>query len=370
MKFKRNGIREAGFQFSEEAVIVLRTEWQNFAKKITRYPKKFSGKGVVYTAGGVKYITCAWVSISLLRNSGCSLPIELWYLGNELSKGIIGAFSGLDVEFRNFLELGRTDFTGFMLKPLAIINSRFAEILFLDADNNCVSNPEYLFSLPSYKSYGCIFWPDYFRTSKNNSMWNIVDVKSDDLPEQESGQILINKEQCWKELQLCLYFNKYSEFYYRILYGDKDTFRFAWLALKSNFYMIEHPAGSCGYKRNEIFYGHTMVQHDNEGKILFLHRNLLKWDITKRGEICWEVIKEFKNNSKKRVITITSAPTGWGVNLLGDVYEIDFNACFNNYESICLHFLSQWRDSKEYKTFLEFSYFAKYRRDLDSDFIP
>lgn len=341
MQFRKNGIRHAPYQFSEGDITILKNDWQAYAAKNKKFPKSFSGRGIVFTAGGVKYTTCAWVSISLLRELGCTLPIELWYLGNEISEEVIRSFESLDVEFRNFHELGKVGLTGYMLKPLAIINSRFKEVLFLDADNNCVENPEYLFSLDVYKEYGCVFWPDYFRTSKTNSIWSITGTKAYGMPEQESGQILVNKEKCWQELHLCLYFNKLSKYYYRILYGDKDTFKFAWLALESKFHMVEHSAGACGYKENGHFYGHTMVQHDSLGKILFLHRHLLKWDLTKKDEISWTYIKKFNENATRKKIVFKESPTGLGLDLIGDVNETEFKLVFGDLELKCLEFLQR-----------------------------
>lgn len=360
-QFRRNGIRHAPYQFTEEDNNILRNDWQSFVAKKKRMPKAFCGKGIVFTAGGIKYTTCAWVAVSLLRSVGCNLPIEFWYLGNEISKEVVESFETLNVEFRNFNEIGKVALAGFMLKPLAIIHSRFKEVLFLDADNNCVKDPEYLFSSEEYKQHGCIFWPDYFKTSKSNSIWSIIGTHTYNIPEQESGQILINKERCWQELQLCLYFNRLSKYYYRILFGDKDTFKFAWLALKSTFYMVEHPVGSCGFKENEHFCGNTMVQHDPTGEILFLHRNLLKWDLTKSSEISWTHIKRFNEGAKRKGVFFKNSSKGLCLDLTGDTNEIEFESLFNGIEIKCLDFLNQWRNSEVYGKFMHYSYFAKNR---------
>jgi len=81
----------------------------------------------------------------------------------------------------------------------------------LDADNTCGVNPEFLFHVGEYEKYGAIFWPDFWETSKDNPIWEIAGVKYREMKEQESGQIIINKERCWKELNLCLYFNKMNK---------------------------------------------------------------------------------------------------------------------------------------------------------------
>jgi len=362
MPFKANGIRLSSKKFGTEDIITLREDWKEFAKKIPKYKNKFKGKGIVYTAGGLRYTTCAIVSISMLRETGCKLPVELWYLGNELSQDVIETFKSLDVVCRNFLEIGKVNLTGYMLKPLAIINSSFEEVLFIDADNNCVSDPTDLFDCAQYLESGALFWPDYWKTSKNNSIWSIIDTKTYDVPEQESGQIIVNKRKCWKELELCLHFNKLGMYYYQIIHGDKDTFKFAWLALKSPFNMIQYPVGSCGYMLGGYFFGTTMVQHHPNGKVLFLHRNLLKWDVTKEDEYSWEIIKTFKVNTKNKRILLKDSPEGHlAVDIEGEISVYDFNECFGDYESKCLAFLKKWKDSVVYKDFLEYSHFSANR---------
>jgi hypothetical protein len=48
------------------------------------YPAdRFSGRGVVIAAGGIKFQINAWVNIRMLRMLGCDLPIECWYLGPD-----------------------------------------------------------------------------------------------------------------------------------------------------------------------------------------------------------------------------------------------------------------------------------------------
>ena len=46
------------------------------------YPEnRFSGRGIVICAGGLRYFTNAYVSASVLRRHGCTLPIQFWHLG-------------------------------------------------------------------------------------------------------------------------------------------------------------------------------------------------------------------------------------------------------------------------------------------------
>ena len=48
----------------------------------------------------------------------------------------------------------------FQYKLMAIVGSSFSEVLWLDADNTAVRNPEYLFDLPEFRSNGALFWPE------------------------------------------------------------------------------------------------------------------------------------------------------------------------------------------------------------------
>ncbi|KAG9398945.1 hypothetical protein AC1031_012267, partial [Aphanomyces cochlioides] len=67
-------------------------------------------------------------------------------------------------------------------------------------------------------------------------------------------------------------------------WGDKDLFRFAWMKSQTPFHMIQKPPGSAGVKHitYNLFCGHTMVQHDPAGRIVFFHRNT--YELTGRAD--------------------------------------------------------------------------------------
>ncbi len=347
--FKKNGIREVDLIIDDEGIAYLKDSWSAHIKNLAPYPEsKYKGKGVVMCAGGVKYFTCAWIAITQLRNTGCTLPIELWYLGEELSAEVILQLGTLNVICKNFRDHLTTKLTGIMLKPLAILHSQFNEILFLDADNHCLRDPGYLFGTPQYLQYGTIFWPDYWKTSPENPIWKIVNSEDYTGCEQESGQLLVNKQSCWKEINLCLFFNESHAVYHKLLHGDKDTFRFAWIALKSKFFMVTKDVASCGFIKNRKFIGTTMVQHSLEGDILFFHRNLLKWDITKPGEFTWERIKEFKSAAVLKEYHCQ----GYLMDLSGEILEYDVPEVIREMERFCLVTLERLRASDFYARFL------------------
>jgi hypothetical protein len=74
-------------------------------------------------------------------------------------------FERLGVELVDSLEVRPNQpfgvVAGWQNKPFALVHSKFEEVLFLDADNFCLRNPEFLFDEPRYQASGCAFWPDF-----------------------------------------------------------------------------------------------------------------------------------------------------------------------------------------------------------------
>jgi alpha 1,2-mannosyltransferase len=353
--FTEDFIRQNSFRASRSVVRQLKGNWRAFAASISQYPGIYYGKGIVICAGGQTYTTCAWVNISMLRYLGCTLPIELWYNQDELNEGMIRKFGLLDVVCRNCADYVKGGMNGFLMKPFAILNSSFREVLFLDADNNCVKDPACLFESFAYREHGAVFWPDIWKTASNNAIWDILDFNDSGSFEQESGQLVIDKAKCWSVLNLCLYFNTCSEVYYQMLLGDKDTFRLSWKALGQSFYMVPVPVALGGYTNNENnFHGFSLVQHDVNGEILFLHRNAIKWSKSDPGQPLWTHIKRRKIGGKHVAFKARSSEVVKHLtDMSGDVEMLPFRDMFNDYEDICLDFLKDLRSSNVYRRYVE-----------------
>lgn len=237
------------------------------------------GRGIVICGGGVKYLPGAWICIQMLRRLGCELPIQLWHLGEkEIDDSIRLIFHPLGVEcvdghlvrHRHPVRI----LNGWELKPFAIIHSPFKEVLYLDADNVPVENPEYLFETPEFLDTGAVFWPDFGRLASDRAIWRLCGVEYRDEPEFESGQILVDKERCWRALQLTMWYNEYSDYFYKHMHGDKETFHMAWRKLGQAYSMPS--------KRIRRLVA-TMCQHDFKGRRVFQHRNLDKWSLFRRN---------------------------------------------------------------------------------------
>jgi len=265
-------------------------EWKSFARALPEYPAgKFGDKGIIIVAGG-RYLEPAVVQIEMLRKSGCDLRIQVWHVGNEeMTDDHRTILEPFNVETRNF-----EDFVGpemlkpiranvgmrlFQLKPLALLHSDLEDIMLLDSDNVPIRDPSYLFNTPEFQETGTIFWPDYWQTSNENPIWSVIGVEPTSDWEQESGQLVLRKETAWKAINLCVHMN--SEFYMKLLNGDKDTFRFSWIATGVPYVMVDllpTPIGTLKelHSKESGFCSHTMLQHDLDGEPLFVHHNQIK----------------------------------------------------------------------------------------------
>jgi hypothetical protein len=222
----------------------------------------------------------------MLRRFGCTLPIELWHRGpREMTSEMKRLLEPYEVEFRDAFAVAREypvrRLDGWELKPYAIVNSRFAEVLYIDADNVVVRNPEFLFETALYQETGSLFWQDLSneildQAYLKNRAWDLLGLPVRDEPQFESGQLLVDKRRCWRPLQLTLHLNEHSDFYYAAFFGDKDTFHLAWRKLDQEYSLNPHPPGVLGANW-------VLVQFGPDGDRLFQHRCNAKWTITERN---------------------------------------------------------------------------------------
>lgn len=247
---------------------------------------KFDGRGIVLVGGNSGTLKGIRTTLSMLKEYGCKLPVEVHYLDGELNKADIGNLTSSGVvTVRNLGDAGNLfpvhkkagkGGKSFHIKTAAMINSAFREILYLDSDSMPVRNPEYLFDSKDYLRTGTMFFPDFWKTHFTNPIWTITDTPIVDEWENESGQILLDKEKRWDVLLLANHFNRDGDFYFQLINGDKDTLRFASKALRKEYYMVPTFLTCGGLIWQDRFCGNTMVQHDHKGAVQFIHANLVK----------------------------------------------------------------------------------------------
>jgi len=107
----------------------------------------------------------------------------------------------------------------------------------------------------------------------------------------------LNKEQSWVPLLLSMFLQLDHTFYFKIVLGDKDTFRMAWKAARTPYYMVQHPVAIAGRIRQGQFCGHTMVQRDATGEILFAHTTSMKSTQALSEGRTWEALQYLDRTS-------------------------------------------------------------------------
>jgi hypothetical protein len=260
-------------------------------------------RGIVIAGGGLKYFPSVWVCINLVRHFGCKLPIQLWYLGDgefdPYMKRLLKPFGVECVDARKLeKDIPCRILCGWELKPYSTLHSPFAQVLFLDADNGVVRDPTYLFDTPQLQEHGAIFWPDYACWTLKPEVWQIfgMDWMVPQAQKEiafESGQYLIDKTRCWRELRMALWYAEHSDFVFRVVYGDKECFHLAWRFLGTEYAM---PRKAPGWNQ------HTIVQYDFADQIVFQHRCQDKWRLAgnrrnnslANEELCFNLVADLR----------------------------------------------------------------------------
>lgn len=273
-------------------------------------------RGIVIPAGGARMFTCAWVSVRMLREVlKTRLPIQVWHLGpQEMSPAMAGLLAEQDVEIVDAEALAGAHHPGalggFELKSFALLNCPFREVILLDADNLPLIDPEELLDLAAFRETGAMFWPDIVSLLPASRIWELCGVPYRAMPSFESGQAVIDRVRCHAGLSLSWFMNRHSKLVYRHIYGDKDTFLLAWLALGQPFYLIPH--------RVQRLLG-CLCQHHPDGRRMFQHRNKQKWLLHGfnpriegffEEERCFGFLDELRSRWTGRILTPPPADDG------------------------------------------------------------
>lgn len=278
----------AGWENVREAHVLLLNE---FIKDIPPYPEgRYKGRGVVSSVNAKPgwssgknlnhgYFPGAYVMVNELRRLGCELPVTFAHLGPmEWDHNLSRIVSPLGVDVIDLRERNKAEpmriLAGWESKVYSILQAPYEQVLFLDADNIPLKDPTYLFDSPHLKHYGAILWPDVPPYDRDEwlppAVWLNMGLPVGDTQAAESGQLLIDKRACWRELMVCKWLNEHSDYVYNWLFGDKDTFVMAWHKIhhtnnghgKLQYHMVNRsPGGNHG----------SLIQHWVDGSPLFQH---------------------------------------------------------------------------------------------------
>lgn len=192
---------------STEDAQASRSSHVQVTKKLLPYPDGlFSGQGIVMLAGG-RYTGFATTGLGMLREVGSKLPVEIWVKDHqEENEEWCKELSNEGIACRRLSDYMDTKLLehGYQLKISSIFFSSFEQILFLDADNVPVRNPDGIFKSAAFTNTGVILWPDYWTHTGAPVLPYVVGLS--DAPSEllrgdqtaESGQLMWDKKRHWK----------------------------------------------------------------------------------------------------------------------------------------------------------------------------
>lgn len=285
-------------QLSDKELEVLKKS-HNRAMRIlpnTVVPNAFTGRGIVTTGGG-QYFPMVLTAIRWVREQDPDIPIEVFMLdASEYEKGFCeDLFPSLNVECIVAEQvygkkLSRKLVSGFALKPLALLTSKFDDIYFMDADSFPLKDINEIFDWDLYQEVGYILNRDYWSRTVSPHYYEVADhplgerifgndecgvlLQADRKDavisaSTESGQIFINKSKHIRSLMLAMYYNLYGDgVYFPLLTmggpgeGDKDTYASAAVICYETFFQTDGKPETLGQWHKDKFHGYVMLQPD------------------------------------------------------------------------------------------------------------
>lgn len=255
-------------------------ESADFLQNLPPYPVgRWSGRGVVIAGGGA-YWPSVYVTVRMLRHVGCTLPVQVWYMGskNERDERYERLLEPFDVACIDAdahpARAARRIVNGFEVKLFAAINSPFEEVLFLDADNYPCVDPTMLFDDQRYIERGGIYWPDLPETNAWTRwpFWGVEKFGPD--CGFETGQYLLHKRKAYEPMLLAEWYDDRSDYCYgpgtKGDHGDKGPHRVAWARLRREPVVFTTQA---------VWRQPAFVQSGPDGTPMFIHRTRGKFTL-------------------------------------------------------------------------------------------
>ncbi|KAF9359655.1 hypothetical protein BGX26_011809 [Mortierella sp. AD094] len=228
-------------------------------------------RGIVMCVGD-KHSVYARTTVKVLRDVLQSkLPIEIYYVGDQdLSKENrewFGQFQDLIlVDITEKLDQDMLQISGPIIKPFAMLASRFQEVILMDADAYFLQDPAVLFEDGGYKEVGTVFfydrtvpkkiagvnkraWLDSFLPSVSNHPSKTRWFRSKGDQDQDSGVVVLDKNIHFLGLLAICKMNdvlERSQATYRATWGEKESFWIGMEMIQERYSFVRFGGGVIG----------------------------------------------------------------------------------------------------------------------------
>jgi hypothetical protein len=201
-----NGIEYSQKNRFDEGIVhasSVRLAIQSQLKEPVELSSGLSGRGIICTAGNDYYFNNALISLIKLRATGSRLPVELW-VGRDV---VISDAQQNQIEASNLeihrVESDKVPSDDWRFKAHGLYHSRFRHAIVMDADVECLTDPEALFELELFKHDGLLAWKDAARISGDEPIWKWFDLPPESTPMLDTGFLVMDREKHWP--LTCLY---------------------------------------------------------------------------------------------------------------------------------------------------------------------
>lgn len=201
-------------------------------------PGPRAGAGVVLVGGG-KFWAGNVLAVRMLRDAGCTLPVQVWHGGAE-EPARPADLAGLGpVEVRDLAAVRPVPRTyrGWACKTVALLASGWERVFYHDADAYCVADPTPLLDRLS-AAEPFLYWEDH-PSGWENLRWAAWGFPDTGVPPVQGGQYAVHLTHFWREFVLAYWVDQHCDFSYAHQYGDQDSWRLALAA-------TGRPAGCLG----------------------------------------------------------------------------------------------------------------------------
>ena len=137
-----------------------------------------SQRGVIYT-GAVRHFKKIFQSITALRMTNCSLPVEIWVTRSALPpcRQVIEQLLP-NTRCRQFT--ASVEVSGWTSKFYALLFTNLDDALFIDADNVPVRDVNEVFDSAPYQETGAVLWPDLWGSNCSKGALTVPGSSSSD----------------------------------------------------------------------------------------------------------------------------------------------------------------------------------------------
>lgn len=262
-------------------------------------------RGVVICAGAAHFLSAAIIVTHVSREN---LPIEWYHAGDELcafQKAYIDAMPGvtrvdvLDKAWQAtkpilaWWTLGIGPITshhllGYMMKPFALMTTRFQRVLVLDADNFPLQSMTKLLQSHTLRTHHSVFWPEWKLRNERQMLpcgevafeWmGVPSPISNHTFLTESGTFYVDRARTWSAVVTTYLLNYEHDLVYKAFFGDKDLYYIGWQWTQTAYTLVPHEPYGASPDGSTRLCG-LIQRHPDTGEALTLHTVHAKMELS------------------------------------------------------------------------------------------